>query len=105
MTAKKEYSAPSVHIWDEPGPCCQTWVHQYSACSLNVFSMFPFIFPPQCKVGALFKPLLPLPQMQDKDLLNSVEPSSMLQPQATSPAKSQPLTRPSSNSLNNGGTL
>ncbi|KAM4575693.1 calcium channel, voltage-dependent, N type, alpha 1B subunit, a isoform 4-T4 [Odontesthes bonariensis] len=59
----------------------------------------------KCKVGALFKPLLPLPQMQEKDLLNSVEPPSMLQPQATSPAMSQPLTRPSSNSLNNGGTL
>ncbi|KAF3851719.1 hypothetical protein F7725_013491 [Dissostichus mawsoni] len=58
----------------------------------------------QCKVGALFKPLLPLTHMQEKDLpmmLNSVEPPSMLQPKS----KSQPQTRPSSNSLNNGGTL
>ncbi|KAM6944935.1 calcium channel, voltage-dependent, N type, alpha 1B subunit, a [Lycodopsis pacificus] len=62
----------------------------------------------QCKGGALFKPLLPLTHMQEKDLpmmLNSVEPPSMLQPQPKSPAKSQPQTRPSSNSLNNGGTL
>ncbi|KAM7018612.1 calcium channel, voltage-dependent, N type, alpha 1B subunit, a [Tautogolabrus adspersus] len=62
----------------------------------------------QCKVGALFKPLLPLTHMQEKDLpmmLNSVEPPSMLQPQSKSHAKSQPQTRPSSNSLNNGGTL
>ncbi|XP_028433242.1 calcium channel, voltage-dependent, N type, alpha 1B subunit, a isoform X3 [Perca flavescens] len=62
----------------------------------------------QCKVGALFKPLLPLTHMQEKDLpmmLNSVEPPSMLQPQPKSHAKSQPQTRPSSNSLNNGGTL
>ncbi|GLD52431.1 voltage-dependent N-type calcium channel subunit alpha-1B isoform X3 [Lates japonicus] len=45
---------------------------------------------------------------QEKDLpmmLNSVEPPSMLQPQPKSHAKSQPQTRPSSNSLNNGGTL
>ncbi|XP_028271025.1 calcium channel, voltage-dependent, N type, alpha 1B subunit, a [Parambassis ranga] len=62
----------------------------------------------QCKVGALFKPLLPLTHMQEKDLpmmLNSVEPPSMLQPQPKSHGKSQPQTRPSSNSLNNGGTL
>uniref|UniRef100_UPI0037E75FFE calcium channel, voltage-dependent, N type, alpha 1B subunit, a n=1 Tax=Semicossyphus pulcher TaxID=241346 RepID=UPI0037E75FFE len=62
----------------------------------------------QCKVGALFKPLLPLTHMQEKDpptILNSVEPPSMLQPRAKSHAKSQPQTRPSSNSLNNGGTL
>ncbi|KAL7391742.1 hypothetical protein ABVT39_013973 [Epinephelus coioides] len=62
----------------------------------------------QCKVGALFKPLLPLTHMQEKDLpmmLNSVEPPSMLQPQPKSDARSQPQTRPSSNSLNNGGTL
>ncbi|XP_030273730.1 calcium channel, voltage-dependent, N type, alpha 1B subunit, a isoform X7 [Sparus aurata] len=62
----------------------------------------------QCKVGALFKPLLPLTHMQEKDLpmmLNSVEPPSMLQPQPKSHAKSQPQTRPSSNSLTNGGTL
>ncbi|XP_031734152.1 voltage-dependent N-type calcium channel subunit alpha-1B-like isoform X1 [Anarrhichthys ocellatus] len=62
----------------------------------------------QCKGGALFKPLLPLTHMQEKDLpmmLNSVEPPSMLQPQPKSHAKSQPQTRPSSNSLNNGGTL
>nr|XP_046241616.1 calcium channel, voltage-dependent, N type, alpha 1B subunit, a isoform X6 [Scatophagus argus] len=62
----------------------------------------------QCKVGALFKPLLPLTHMQEKGLpmmLNSVEPPSMLQAQPKSIAKSQPQTRPSSNSLNNGGTL
>ncbi|KAI3372490.1 hypothetical protein L3Q82_022689 [Scortum barcoo] len=62
----------------------------------------------QCKVGALFKPLLPLTHMQEKDLpmmLNSVEPPRMLQPQPKSHSKSQPQTRPSSNSLNNGGTL
>nr|XP_040050756.1 calcium channel, voltage-dependent, N type, alpha 1B subunit, a isoform X17 [Gasterosteus aculeatus aculeatus] len=62
----------------------------------------------QCKVGALFTPLLPLTQMQEKDLplmLNSVEPPSMLQPQPKLHAKSQPQTRPSSNSLNNGATL
>ncbi|KAG8011664.1 Voltage-dependent N-type calcium channel subunit alpha-1B [Nibea albiflora] len=59
----------------------------------------------QCKVGALFKPLLPLPHMQEKDLPNSVEPPSMFQPRSKSNAKSQPETRPSSNSLNNGGTL
>ncbi|KAM3868483.1 calcium channel, voltage-dependent, N type, alpha 1B subunit, a [Diretmus argenteus] len=62
----------------------------------------------QSKVGALFKPLLPLTHMQEKDLpmmLNSVEPPSMLQPQPKSHAKSLPQTRPSSNSLNNGGTL
>ncbi|XP_029294653.1 calcium channel, voltage-dependent, N type, alpha 1B subunit, a [Cottoperca gobio] len=62
----------------------------------------------QCKVGALFKPLLPLTHMQENDLpmmLNSVEPPSMLQPQPKSNAKSKPQTRPSSNSLNNGGTL
>ncbi|XP_008293873.1 voltage-dependent N-type calcium channel subunit alpha-1B-like [Stegastes partitus] len=62
----------------------------------------------QCKARALFKPLLPLTHMQEKDLsmmVNSVEPPSMLQPQPKSHAKSQPQTRPSSNSLNNGGTL
>uniref|UniRef100_A0A3B4GUJ3 Voltage-dependent N-type calcium channel subunit alpha n=1 Tax=Pundamilia nyererei TaxID=303518 RepID=A0A3B4GUJ3_9CICH len=62
----------------------------------------------QCKVGALFKPLLPLTHIQEKDLpkmLNSVEPPSMLRYQSKSHAKSQPQTRPSSNSLNNGGTL
>ncbi|XP_044051070.1 voltage-dependent N-type calcium channel subunit alpha-1B-like isoform X6 [Siniperca chuatsi] len=62
----------------------------------------------QCKVGALFKPLLPLTHMQEKDLpmmLNSVEPPSMLQPQPKSHAKSQRQTRPSSTFLNNGGTL
>ncbi|XP_067376954.1 calcium channel, voltage-dependent, N type, alpha 1B subunit, a [Channa argus] len=62
----------------------------------------------QCKVGALFKPLLPLTHTQEKDLpmmLNSVEPPSMLQPQPKSHTKPQPQTRPSSNSLNNGGTL
>uniref|UniRef100_A0A669E1S7 Voltage-dependent N-type calcium channel subunit alpha n=1 Tax=Oreochromis niloticus TaxID=8128 RepID=A0A669E1S7_ORENI len=62
----------------------------------------------QCKVGALFKPLLPLTHIQEKDLpkmLNSVEPPSMLRYQPKSHAKSQPQTRPSSNSLNNGGTL
>uniref|UniRef100_A0AAQ4RJH7 Voltage-dependent N-type calcium channel subunit alpha n=1 Tax=Gasterosteus aculeatus aculeatus TaxID=481459 RepID=A0AAQ4RJH7_GASAC len=45
---------------------------------------------------------------QEKDLplmLNSVEPPSMLQPQPKLHAKSQPQTRPSSNSLNNGATL
>uniref|UniRef100_A0A3Q3MS33 Voltage-dependent N-type calcium channel subunit alpha n=1 Tax=Mastacembelus armatus TaxID=205130 RepID=A0A3Q3MS33_9TELE len=60
----------------------------------------------QCKVGALFKPLLPLTHTQDKDLpmmLNNVEPPSMLQPQPKSHAKPLPQTRPSSNSLNNGG--
>lgn len=75
---------------------------------LNVFSMLPSVSPPQCKVGALFKPLLPLTHMQEKDLpmmFNSVEPPSILQPQSKSHAKSQPQTRPSSNSLNNGGTL
>ncbi|XP_010783224.1 voltage-dependent N-type calcium channel subunit alpha-1B-like, partial [Notothenia coriiceps] len=58
----------------------------------------------QCKVGALFKPLLPLTHMQEKDLpmiLNSVEPPSMLQPKS----KTQLETGPSSNSLNNRGTL
>ncbi|XP_035768983.1 calcium channel, voltage-dependent, N type, alpha 1B subunit, a [Neolamprologus brichardi] len=62
----------------------------------------------QCKVGALFKPLLPLTHIQEKDLpkmLNSVEPPSMLRYQPKSHAKSHPQTRPSSNSLNNGGTL
>uniref|UniRef100_A0A672Z865 Voltage-dependent N-type calcium channel subunit alpha n=1 Tax=Sphaeramia orbicularis TaxID=375764 RepID=A0A672Z865_9TELE len=60
----------------------------------------------QCKVGALFKPLLPLTHMQEKDLpvINSVDPPSMLQPQPKSHAKSQQQNRPSSNSLNNGGT-
>ncbi|XP_034548808.1 calcium channel, voltage-dependent, N type, alpha 1B subunit, a [Notolabrus celidotus] len=56
------------------------------------------------KVGALFKPLLPLTYMQEKDrtLPNSVEPPS----KPKSQAKTQPpQTRPSSNSLNNGGTL
>ncbi|XP_024908754.1 calcium channel, voltage-dependent, N type, alpha 1B subunit, a isoform X3 [Cynoglossus semilaevis] len=62
----------------------------------------------QCKVGALFKPLLPLTHMQEKDLpmmLNSVEPPSILQPQPKSHAKSQLQTRPSSSSLNNGSTM
>lgn len=75
---------------------------------LNAFSMLPSISPPQCKVGALFKPLLPLTHMQEKDLpmvLNSVEPSCMLQPQPNSHAKFQPQTGPSSNSLDNGDTL
>ncbi|KAM7416839.1 hypothetical protein PAMA_018759 [Pampus argenteus] len=60
----------------------------------------------QCRVGALFKPLLPVTHMQEKDppmMINSVEPPSMLQPKPD--AKPQPQTRPSSNSLNNGGTL
>ncbi|CAG5918538.1 unnamed protein product [Menidia menidia] len=57
------------------------------------------------KVGALFKPLLPLPQIQEKDLVNRGDPPSMPQPQVMSPAKSQLFNRPSSNSLNNGGTL
>uniref|UniRef100_A0A7N6BGV2 Voltage-dependent N-type calcium channel subunit alpha n=1 Tax=Anabas testudineus TaxID=64144 RepID=A0A7N6BGV2_ANATE len=67
--------------------------------------MLPSISPPQCKVGTLFKPLLPLTHTQEKDLpmmLNSVEPPSMLQPQPKCHAKPQPQTRPSSNSLNNG---
>lgn len=75
---------------------------------LDFFSMLPSVSPPQCKVGALFKPLLPLTHIQEKDLpkmLNSVEPPSMLRYQSKSHAKSQPQTRPSSNSLNNGGTL
>ncbi|XP_042277703.1 calcium channel, voltage-dependent, N type, alpha 1B subunit, a isoform X10 [Thunnus maccoyii] len=62
----------------------------------------------QCKVRALFKPLLPLTHMQENDppmMSNSVEPLSVLQPQPESQAKPQPQTRPSSNSLNNGGTL
>ncbi|CAJ1068689.1 LOW QUALITY PROTEIN: calcium channel%2C voltage-dependent, N type, alpha 1B subunit, a [Xyrichtys novacula] len=62
----------------------------------------------QFKPGVLFKPLLPLTHMQENDLptmLNSVEPPSMLQPQSKSHAKSQAQTRPSSNSLNNGGML
>ncbi|XP_060927000.1 calcium channel, voltage-dependent, N type, alpha 1B subunit, a [Limanda limanda] len=60
-----------------------------------------------CKVGALFKPLLPVTHMQEKDLpmmFNSVEPPSILLPQQKPHAKSQPQTRPSSNSLNNGVT-
>ncbi|KAG7240047.1 hypothetical protein INR49_028050, partial [Caranx melampygus] len=60
----------------------------------------------QCKFGALFKPLLPLTHMQEKDppmMIPSVEPPSMLQPQPESHGK--PQTRPSSNSLNNGSTL
>ncbi|XP_041854807.1 calcium channel, voltage-dependent, N type, alpha 1B subunit, a [Melanotaenia boesemani] len=52
----------------------------------------------QCKVGALFKPLLPLPHMQETDQSNST-----IQP--TSPPKSRPPTGPSSNSINNGGSL
>ncbi|XP_051278200.1 calcium channel, voltage-dependent, N type, alpha 1B subunit, a isoform X1 [Dicentrarchus labrax] len=61
----------------------------------------------QCKVGALFKPLLPLTHMQEKNLptVCNAEPPSMLQPQPKSHAKSQPQTRSSSNSLNNGGRL
>ncbi|XP_060893416.1 probable voltage-dependent N-type calcium channel subunit alpha-1B [Labrus mixtus] len=46
--------------------------------------------------------------MQEKDLpmmLNSVEPPNGMGFQSKSHAKSQPQTRPSSNSLNNGGTL
>ncbi|XP_056232741.1 calcium channel, voltage-dependent, N type, alpha 1B subunit, a isoform X4 [Seriola aureovittata] len=62
----------------------------------------------QPKVGALFKPLPPVTHVQGKDMpmmVNSVEPPSMLQPQHKPHAKFQPQTRPSSNSLNNGGTL
>ncbi|KAM6965215.1 calcium channel, voltage-dependent, N type, alpha 1B subunit, a [Aplochiton taeniatus] len=66
----------------------------------------------QSRIGALFKPLLPLTQMQETDLpmlLNSVEPPSILQPKPKPKSQSQPLpkpqARPSSNSLNNGGTL
>ncbi|XP_068617016.1 voltage-dependent N-type calcium channel subunit alpha-1B-like [Brachionichthys hirsutus] len=62
----------------------------------------------QCKVGALFKPLLPLTHIQEKDLpmmLNSMEPPSTLQPRPKSHGKTPPQSRPSSNSLNNGGTM
>lgn len=67
------------------------------------------ISPLQCKVGALFKPLLPLTHTQGKDLLpvmlNSVKPPRMLQPQPASPAKPQPQIRPSSSSLDNGSRV
>ncbi|XP_037832747.1 calcium channel, voltage-dependent, N type, alpha 1B subunit, a isoform X3 [Kryptolebias marmoratus] len=49
---------------------------------------------PQCKVGALFKPLLPLTHMQGSP--------SLLQPQ---PKSSSPQRVASSNSINNGGML
>ncbi|KAM9810877.1 voltage-dependent N-type calcium channel subunit alpha-1B-like [Neosynchiropus ocellatus] len=61
----------------------------------------------QCKVGALFKPLLPLTHTQEKDLpmmLNSVKPPSILQPQ-TKCNKPQPGSRLSSNSLSNRATV
>lgn len=109
MTARNEYSGPSLHTWVARSPLLSDLDPTiFCLLPLNVFSMLPSVSPPQCKVGALFKPLLPLTHMQEKDLpmmLNSVEPPSMLQPQPKSHAKSQPLTRPSSNSLNNGGTL
>lgn len=109
MTARNEYSGPSLHICVGTKPPLSDLVPTiFCLLPLNVFSMLPSVSPPQCKVGALFKPLLPLTHMQEKDLpmmLNSVEPPSMLQPQPKSHAKSQPQTRPSSNSLTNGGTL
>uniref|UniRef100_A0A3P8T8B7 Voltage-dependent N-type calcium channel subunit alpha n=1 Tax=Amphiprion percula TaxID=161767 RepID=A0A3P8T8B7_AMPPE len=82
-------------------------LQQQQSVSGSQVHMSQSIFPPQCKVGALFKPLLPLTHMQEKDLpmmINSVEPPSMLQPQPKSHPKSQPQTRPSSNSLNNGAS-
>lgn len=89
-------------------PVVRPWCNNILPAASECFSMLPYISPLQCKVGALFTPLLPLTQMQEKDLplmLNSVEPPSMLQPQPKLHAKSQPQTRPSSNSLNNGATL
>ncbi|XP_059193817.1 calcium channel, voltage-dependent, N type, alpha 1B subunit, a [Centropristis striata] len=57
----------------------------------------------QCKVGALFKPLLPLTHMQEKDLPSLLDKRFPHQPIPN--PNFQPQTRPSSNSLNNGGTL
>ncbi|XP_061585641.1 LOW QUALITY PROTEIN: voltage-dependent N-type calcium channel subunit alpha-1B-like [Cololabis saira] len=58
----------------------------------------------QCKVGALFKPLLPLTHMQESNMINSEVPPSMPQLQNKPNSKPHPLTSPSSNSLNNKGT-
>uniref|UniRef100_A0A8C7TZV5 Voltage-dependent N-type calcium channel subunit alpha n=1 Tax=Oncorhynchus mykiss TaxID=8022 RepID=A0A8C7TZV5_ONCMY len=58
----------------------------------------------QGKVGALFKPILPLTHKQDKGkekAMTNVEPPCELLPQP----QSQALPRPSSTLLNNGGTL
>ncbi|RVE68803.1 hypothetical protein OJAV_G00095140 [Oryzias javanicus] len=61
----------------------------------------------RCKVGALFKPLLPLTHMQGQNLpvIISVDSPSMLQPRPKSRPISQAPTRLSLSSLNNGGTL
>ncbi|XP_046904709.1 LOW QUALITY PROTEIN: calcium channel, voltage-dependent, N type, alpha 1B subunit, a [Hypomesus transpacificus] len=64
----------------------------------------------QSKIEALFKPLLPLTHMQEKDRPpNSVEPPCELQPQPQPlpqpQAQAQVQARPSTNSLNNGGAL
>lgn len=105
MTARKEYSAPGLHTWVALSPqLSDLGPTIFCLLPLNVLSMLPSISPPQCKVGPLFKPLLPLTPMQEKDLpmmKNSADPPSILQ----ALPKSQPQTRPSSNSLNNGGTL
>lgn len=99
---KSPHPTSPEHLLSDLGPAI------FCLLPLDFFSMLPSVSPPQCKVGALFKPLLPLTHIQEKDLpkmLNSVEPPSMLRYQSKSHAKSQPQTRPSSNSLNNGGTL
>ncbi|XP_047187145.1 calcium channel, voltage-dependent, N type, alpha 1B subunit, a isoform X4 [Scophthalmus maximus] len=62
----------------------------------------------QGMVGALFTPLLPQSRAPERVLpaaRNSAELAGVPRPQPQSHAKSQPPSRPSSNSLDNGGTL
>uniref|UniRef100_A0A3P9H3E9 Voltage-dependent N-type calcium channel subunit alpha n=1 Tax=Oryzias latipes TaxID=8090 RepID=A0A3P9H3E9_ORYLA len=68
--------------------------------------MLPSVSLPQCKVGALFKPLLPLTHMQGQNLpvIISVDSPSMLQPRPKPRPISQAPTRPSLGSFNNGAT-
>lgn len=95
LTARREYSGPSVHMWPEPSrPLLDLGPPIFCLLPLNVLSMLPSVSPPQCKVGALFKPLLPLTHMQGSPSLLQHQPKS------SSP---QPVAK--CNSINNGGML
>ncbi|XP_072288737.1 calcium channel, voltage-dependent, N type, alpha 1B subunit, a [Eucyclogobius newberryi] len=60
----------------------------------------------QCKLGALFKPLLPLPHMQELPAKDWPEMPWVPEPLLPrNRPKPQPKTQPDSSSLNNGGAL
>ena len=81
----EEYSGPPRTLLSAVGPTI------FSPAASGLLEHVASSLPPQSRVGALFKPLLPLPHLQE--------------PPAKHSPKSQPKTRPSSKPLNNGGAL